>query len=67
MLERQGLTFLKRPFGEDIENSRPPSSELGGLLFPVLDAHTELSIIKSILEMWRNGMDFYTERAILST
>ena len=25
MLERQGLAFLKGPFGENIENSRPPS------------------------------------------
>ena len=39
MLERQGMTFLKGPFGENIENSRPPSSkrELRGWLFSVFD------------------------------
>ena len=46
MLERQGLTFLKGPFGENLENND-------------IQAHNA--------PRWRNGMDFYTERAILST
>ena len=61
MLERQGLKLLKGPFGENIENSRPPSSHFRDLI-PHWTKHEKVNTGDVAY-----SMDFYTERAILST
>ena len=67
MLEGQVLTFIKQSIHAH-NVLRCTQRKLGGLLFLLLDTKLNYAIkVKSILKLSFNGIDFYTERDILST